>query len=107
MVCPVVSGDYLVLHLSELVRMAFIAATSDSNQLRLAGLAALQVSGDGKASIYHLSGVSVRMAFIAATSVSNQLWLAGLAALQVFLDGKANMGFHQCWMHTPFSIYFS
>ncbi|KAL3874425.1 hypothetical protein ACJMK2_037438 [Sinanodonta woodiana] len=35
-------GDYLVLHLSELVRMAFIAATSDSNQLRLAGLAALQ-----------------------------------------------------------------
>ena len=49
MVCPVVSGDYLVLHLSELVRMAFIAATSDSNQLRLAGLAALQVSVDDKA----------------------------------------------------------
>ena len=44
MVCSVVIGDYLVLHLSELVRMAFIAATSDSNQLRLAGLAALQVS---------------------------------------------------------------
>ena len=42
--CVVYSlGDYLVLHLSELVRMAFIAATSDSNQLRLAGLAALQV----------------------------------------------------------------
>lgn len=37
------AGDYLVLHLTELVRMAFIAATSDSNQLRLAGLAALQV----------------------------------------------------------------
>ncbi|XP_052275904.1 HEAT repeat-containing protein 5B-like isoform X2 [Dreissena polymorpha] len=35
-------ADYLVLHVSELVRMAFIAATSDSNQLRLAGLAALQ-----------------------------------------------------------------
>jgi len=35
-------GDYLVLHLSELVRMAFIAATSDSDKLRLAGLAALQ-----------------------------------------------------------------
>ncbi|XP_060553128.1 HEAT repeat-containing protein 5B-like isoform X2 [Ruditapes philippinarum] len=34
--------DFLVLHLSELVRMSFIAATSDSNQLRLAGLAALQ-----------------------------------------------------------------
>ena len=34
-------GDYLVLHLSELVRMAFIAATSDSDQLRLAGLDAL------------------------------------------------------------------
>ncbi|XP_071161425.1 HEAT repeat-containing protein 5B-like isoform X1 [Mytilus edulis] len=34
--------NYLVLHLSELVRMAFIAATSDSNQLRLAGLSALQ-----------------------------------------------------------------
>ena len=38
-----VLGDYLVLHLSELVRMAFIAATADSDQLRLAGLAALQV----------------------------------------------------------------
>ncbi|XP_052827932.1 HEAT repeat-containing protein 5B [Octopus bimaculoides] len=35
-------SNYLVLHLSELVRMAFMAATSDSNQLRLAGLAALQ-----------------------------------------------------------------
>ncbi|XP_048732912.2 HEAT repeat-containing protein 5B-like isoform X5 [Ostrea edulis] len=34
--------NYLALHLSELVRMAFIAATSDSNQLRLAGLSALQ-----------------------------------------------------------------
>lgn len=37
------SENLLVLHLSELVRMAFIAATSDSNQLRLAGLSALQV----------------------------------------------------------------
>ena len=27
--------DYLVLHLSELVRVAFIAATSDSDKLRL------------------------------------------------------------------------
>ena len=35
-------GDFLVLHLSELVRMAFIAATSDSDKLRLAGLKALQ-----------------------------------------------------------------
>ncbi|XP_067680006.1 HEAT repeat-containing protein 5B-like isoform X1 [Haliotis asinina] len=33
---------YLCLHLSDLIRMAFIAATSDSNQLRLAGLAALE-----------------------------------------------------------------
>ena len=31
-----------MLHLSELVRMSFIAATSDSDPLRLAGLAALQ-----------------------------------------------------------------
>ena len=38
-----IAGDYLVLHLSELVRMAFIAATSDSDKLRLAGLSALQV----------------------------------------------------------------
>ena len=37
-----ISADFLVLHLSELVRMSFIAATSDSNQLRLAGLSALQ-----------------------------------------------------------------
>lgn len=38
------TGDFLVLHLSELVKMAFIAATSDSDKLRLAGLAALDVS---------------------------------------------------------------
>lgn len=41
-------ADFLVLHLSELVRMAFIAATSDSDKLRLAGLAALQVSPQEK-----------------------------------------------------------
>lgn len=36
------SGDYLILHLSELIRMSFIAATSDSDQLRLEGLRTLQ-----------------------------------------------------------------
>jgi hypothetical protein len=35
------SGDYLVLHLSDLVRMAFMAATSDSDPLRLEGLKTL------------------------------------------------------------------
>lgn len=35
-------GDFLVLHLSDLIRMAFIAATSDSDQLRLEGLKTLQ-----------------------------------------------------------------
>uniref|UniRef100_A0A1B0CSU5 HEAT repeat-containing protein 5B n=1 Tax=Lutzomyia longipalpis TaxID=7200 RepID=A0A1B0CSU5_LUTLO len=35
-------GDYLVLHLSDLIRMAFMAATSDSDHLRLAGLKTLQ-----------------------------------------------------------------
>nr|XP_022914802.1 HEAT repeat-containing protein 5B isoform X2 [Onthophagus taurus] len=35
-------GDYLVLHLSDLIRMAFIAATSDSDPLRLEGLKTLQ-----------------------------------------------------------------
>lgn len=35
-------GDYLVLHLSDLVRMSFIAATSDSDPLRLEGLKTLQ-----------------------------------------------------------------
>jgi len=39
-----------VLHLSELVRMAFIAATSDSDKLRLAGLYALQVCDDSTVS---------------------------------------------------------
>ncbi|XP_031336319.1 HEAT repeat-containing protein 5B-like [Photinus pyralis] len=34
--------DFLVLHLSDLIRMAFIAATSDSDQLRLEGLKTLQ-----------------------------------------------------------------
>ncbi|KAK3872016.1 hypothetical protein Pcinc_014808 [Petrolisthes cinctipes] len=36
-------GDYLVLHLSELVRMGFMAATSDSDQLRLEGLHILHI----------------------------------------------------------------
>uniref|UniRef100_A0A1A9X2M8 HEAT repeat-containing protein 5A n=1 Tax=Glossina brevipalpis TaxID=37001 RepID=A0A1A9X2M8_9MUSC len=36
------NGDYLILHLSELVRMSFIAATSDADQLRLEGLRTLQ-----------------------------------------------------------------
>ncbi|XP_061508694.1 HEAT repeat-containing protein 5B isoform X2 [Anopheles gambiae] len=35
-------GDFLVLHLSDLIRMAFMAATSDSDQLRLEGLKTLQ-----------------------------------------------------------------
>lgn len=34
-------GDCLVLHLSDLVRMAFMAATSDSDPLRLEGLKTL------------------------------------------------------------------
>lgn len=38
------TGSFLVLHLSDLIRMSFIAATSDSNQLKLAGMAALEVS---------------------------------------------------------------
>lgn len=37
------SADFLVLHLSDLVRMAFMAATSDSDQLRLEGLRTLQL----------------------------------------------------------------
>ena len=36
-------GDFLVLHLSELVRVAFMAATSDSDPLRLEGLKTLEV----------------------------------------------------------------
>lgn len=35
-------GDYLILHLSDLIRMAFMAATSDSDPLRLEGLKTLQ-----------------------------------------------------------------
>ena len=37
------SGDFLVLHLSELIRVAFMAATSDSDPLRLEGLKILEV----------------------------------------------------------------
>lgn len=37
-------GDYLVLHLSELVRVAFIASTSESDPLRLEGLRTMEVS---------------------------------------------------------------
>jgi len=36
-------GDYLVMHLSELVRTSFIAATANVDQFRLAGYQALQV----------------------------------------------------------------
>ncbi|XP_049821749.1 HEAT repeat-containing protein 5B isoform X2 [Aethina tumida] len=35
-------NDFLVLHLADLIRMAFIAATSDSDPLRLEGLKTLQ-----------------------------------------------------------------
>ncbi|XP_030052254.1 HEAT repeat-containing protein 5B [Microcaecilia unicolor] len=35
-------SDFLVLHLSDLIRMAFMAATDHSNQLRMAGLQALE-----------------------------------------------------------------
>ncbi|XP_051578229.1 HEAT repeat-containing protein 5A-like isoform X2 [Myxocyprinus asiaticus] len=37
------STDFLVLHLADLIRMAFMAATDHSNQLRLAGLQTLLV----------------------------------------------------------------
>ncbi len=36
-------GDYLALHLSELVRVAFMAATSESDPLRLEGLKTMEV----------------------------------------------------------------
>lgn len=39
---PSSTDNYLVLHLSDLVRTAFIAATSESTQLRNAGLLLLQ-----------------------------------------------------------------
>ncbi|KAL5274805.1 HEATR5B family protein [Megaselia abdita] len=35
-------GHYLILHLSDLIRMSFMAATSESDQLRLEGLRTLQ-----------------------------------------------------------------
>ena len=36
-------SDFLVMHLQELVRMVFIAATAICDQLKLAGLSTLQV----------------------------------------------------------------
>ena len=39
----VVFADFLVMHLQELVRMVFIAATAICDQLKLAGLSTLQV----------------------------------------------------------------
>lgn len=38
-----VIGDYLSLHLSDLVRMAFVGATGESDALRLCGLRTLQL----------------------------------------------------------------
>lgn len=40
---PVLLADFLVLHLGDLVRMAFMSATDHSDQLQLAGLQALLV----------------------------------------------------------------
>uniref|UniRef100_A0A8B9KY74 HEAT repeat-containing protein 5B n=1 Tax=Astyanax mexicanus TaxID=7994 RepID=A0A8B9KY74_ASTMX len=40
--CEWERSDLLVLHLSDLIRMAFMAATDHSNQLRMAGLQALE-----------------------------------------------------------------
>lgn len=37
------SDDFLVLHLADLIRMAFMAATDHSDQLRLSGLQTLQI----------------------------------------------------------------
>ena len=37
-------GEFLVMYLSDLVRMAFMAATDNNTQLRMAGLEALHVS---------------------------------------------------------------
>ena len=37
-------GEFLVMHLAELVRMAFIAGTSNNDQLKLAGIKTLFVS---------------------------------------------------------------
>ena len=37
-------GEFLVMHLAELVRMAFIAGTSNNDQLKLAGIKILFVS---------------------------------------------------------------
>lgn len=40
---PFCLADFLVLHLADLIRMAFMAATDHSDQLRLAGLQTLLV----------------------------------------------------------------
>ena len=37
-------GEFLVMYLSDLVRMGFMAATDNNTQLRMAGLEALHVS---------------------------------------------------------------
>ena len=49
-------GDYLVMHLSELVRLAFIAATATSDQLKLEGLKTLQVC-ECSVNLYHSVGM--------------------------------------------------
>ena len=40
----ILTEDYLVMQLAELVRMVFIAGTSNNDRLRLEGMKALQVS---------------------------------------------------------------
>lgn len=54
--CVLSSEDFLVLHLSDLVRMAFMAATSDSDALRLEGLKTLQVRRNCQKSSNNLVG---------------------------------------------------
>lgn len=43
---PYHAGDYLVMHLTELVRTSFISATASVDQLKLAGYEALRVMWD-------------------------------------------------------------
>lgn len=67
-------GDFLVLHLSELVRVAFMAATSDADALRLEGLRTLEVM---KRSLCCCSSVDL---FTLEWSLTNFTWAIMLVA---------------------------
>lgn len=65
-------GDYLVLHLSELVRVAFMAATSEADALRMEGLKTMEVLFSATAFIFVFFTAQVGFLAMSARSIERR-----------------------------------